>query len=172
MVLLGYILIYTFHSRIQHKVKKWVLMSILGILPFTVYFSMYPIYQGDFSNKHFTQKKLERFPHKLTLSIVVLPGCPYCYETISLMNEIISREPKLNIRYIVVSDSTVPLSFFSSKLDKRISVIRAKNQKNWIIMAQGGFPCMIMSEYDKIIYAWENDFFGVRAIDDYLSRNN
>ena len=172
MVLLGFILIYTFHSRIQHKVKKWILISILGVLPFVVYFSIYPIYQGDFSNKHFTPKQLERFPQKLTLSIVVLPGCPYCHETISFMNALISREPKLHIRYVVVSESMAPLSLFSSKLDKRISVIRAKNQKNWIIMAQGGFPCMMISEHSKIIYAWENDFFGVRAIDDYLGRNN
>lgn len=172
MVLLGFILVYTFHSRMQQKVKKWILMSILGVLPFVVYFSIYPIYQGDFSNKHFQPEQLEPFPRKLTLSVVVLPGCPYCHETISFMNDLISREPKLHIRYVVVSESMAPLSLFSSKLDKRISVIRVKNLKNWIIMSKGGFPCMMMSEHGKLIYAWENDFFGVRAIDDYLGRNN
>jgi hypothetical protein len=88
------------------------------------------------------------------------------------MNDLISRKPKLCIRYVVVSESMAPLSLFSSKLDNRISVIRVKNLKNWIIMSQGGFPCMMMSEHGKLIYAWENDFFGVRAIDDYLGRNN
>ena len=172
MVLLGFTLIYSFHSRIKHLVKKWILMSILGVLPFSLYFFFYPIYQGDFSNNHFTPKQLEPFPNKLTLSVIVLPGCPYCHETISLMNELISREPKLHIRYVVVSESQSTLAMFTPTLDKRISVVRASNIKNWIVMAQGGFPCMMISQQGKIIYAWENDFFGVRAIDDYLDRNN
>jgi hypothetical protein len=39
-------------------------------------------------------------------------------------------------------------------------------------MAQGGFPCMILSKDKNIIYAWENGHFGVRAIDDILNRLN
>jgi hypothetical protein len=35
-------------------------------------------------------------------------------------------------------------------------------------MAHGGFPCMILSQKGKVIHAWENDYFGVRAIDEII----
>jgi len=62
------------------------------------------------------------------------------------------------------------MNAFKSKLNRRIKVVISKKPEDWIIMAQGGFPCMILSKDKKIIYAWENDHFGVRAIDDIVSR--
>jgi glutaredoxin len=168
MVLLGFIFVYTFHSRIEHKLKKWAFMSLIGLLPFTVYFAIYPIYQGDFSNTFFSPEQLDAFPQEQTLSVVVLPSCPYCHETVSFMNELIKREPSLYIRYVVVAETKGMLKDFRSKLDKRIDVIISSNPKNWITMAHGGFPCMILSQKGKVIHAWENDYFGVRAIDEII----
>lgn len=172
MSIMGFVLVYTFHGRIQQKLKKWIFMSILAVLPFVIYFSMYPIYNGDFVNQHFTPEQLCAFPKKTTLTVVVLPGCPYCHESINFMNQLIEREPKLNITYVVVAETDAPLIPFKQKLSKRITVLKSTNPKDWIIMTRGGFPCMILSENRKVIYAWENDGFGVRAIDDVLSRFN
>jgi thiol-disulfide isomerase/thioredoxin len=172
MALLGFTLVYTFHGKIQHRVKKWISMSLVALLPFGTYFTFYPIYQGDFVNDHFLPEQLDNFPSKLSLNIVVLPGCPYCHETISLMNELKARYPKLHIRYVVVGESKQVIHAFKSKLDSKINVQLSKTPKDWIIMAQGGFPCMILSKDKKIIYAWENGHFGVRAIDDILDRLN
>jgi glutaredoxin len=170
MALLGFILVYTFHRKIQHRVKKWLSMAILCLLPFGAYFAIYPIYQGDFVNVHFQPKQLEKFPSKLTLTIVVLPSCPYCHETIKLMNHLNKSYPKLHIRYVVVAESKQAMHAFRSKLNPQIDVQTSKKPKDWIIMAQGGFPCMILSNNKNIIYAWENGQFGVRAIDDVINR--
>ena len=170
MALLGFILVYTFHRKIQHRVKKWLSMAILCLLPFGAYFAIYPIYQGDFVNVHFQPKQLEKFPSKLTLTIVVLPSCPYCHETIKLMNHLNKSYPKLHIRYVVVAESKQTIHAFRSKLNPQIDVQTSKKPKDWIIMAQGGFPCMILSNNKNIIYAWENGQFGVRAIDDVINR--
>lgn len=172
MALLGFILVYTFHRKIQHRVKKWLSMSLLCFLPFGTYFAFYPIYQGDFVNVHFLPKQLDKFPSKLTLTIVVLPSCPYCHETITLMNHLKDSYPKLHIRYVVVAESKQAMQVFRSKLNPKIGVQLSKTPKDWIIMAQGGFPCMILSKDKKMIYAWENGHFGVRAIDDILNRLN
>lgn len=172
MSILGFVIVYTFQKRIQHKWKKWIIMSILAILPFGIYFSIFPIYTGDFVNNHFSPKQLCVFPNKTTLTVVVLPGCPYCHESIKLMNQLIEREPKLNIRYVVVAETDNPLLPFRQKLSKGIPVIKTAKPKDWIIMAQGGFPCMILSKNKNITYAWENGHFGVRAIDDMLHRLN
>jgi hypothetical protein len=172
MALLGFILVYTFHRKIQHRVKKWLSMILLCLLPFGTYFAFYPIYQGDFVNVHFQPKQLDKFPAKPTLTIVVLPSCPYCHETITLMNHLKESYPKLNIRYVVVAESRQAMHVFRSKLNSKIEVQLSKTPKDWIIMAQGGFPCMILSNHKNIIYAWENGNFGVRAIDDILNRSN
>lgn len=86
------------------------------------------------------------------------------------MNKLIERHPNLHIRYVVVAKSSKSMRGFRSTLNRKIAVDLSKKPEDWIIMAQGGFPCMILSEHKKIIYAWENDHFGVRAIDDILSR--
>ena len=172
MSIMGFVLVYTFRNRVQQKLKKWFFMSILAVLPFGIYFSIYPIYNGDFMNHHFTPEQLCAFPNKTTLTVVVLPGCPYCHESINFMNHLIEREPKLNISYLVVAETNSPLIPFRQKLSKRISVIKSTNPKDWIMMSRGGFPCMILSENHKIIHAWENDDFGVRAVDEVLNRLN
>jgi glutaredoxin len=169
---MGFVLVHTFQNRVQQKLKKWIFMSILAVLPFAIYFSIYPIYNGDFVNHHFTPKQVCAFPKKTTLTVVVLPGCPYCHESINFMNQLIEREPKLNIAYLVVAETDTPLIPFRQKLSKRISVLKSTYPKDWIMMSRGGFPCMILSENRKIVYAWENDQFGVRAVDDVLSRFN
>lgn len=170
MALLGFILVYTLHQRVKQRLKKWLSMSILCLLPFGTYFAFFPIYQGDFVNTHFQPTCLEKFPSKITLNVVVLPSCPYCHETIPFMNKLIERHPNLHIRYVVVAKSSKSMRGFRSTLNRKIAVDLSKKPEDWIIMAQGGFPCMILSEHKKIIYAWENDHFGVRAIDDILSR--
>jgi glutaredoxin len=170
MGLLGFMLVYTFHQRVTSGLKKWLSMSLIALLPFGTYFAFFPIYQGDFTNVHFQPEQLDTFPSKLTLNVVVLPSCPYCHETIKLMNNLIDRQPTLNIRYIVVAETKATMNAFKSKLNRRIKVVISKKPEDWIIMARGGFPCMILSKDKKIIYAWENDHFGVRAIDDIVSR--
>lgn len=168
MLLVGFVFVYTFHSSVSHKVKKWVLMTCLGLLPFSLYFAFYPIYQGDFSNVFFKPEQTEKFPKKRTLSVVVLPSCPYCHETVPFMNELINREPSLRIRYVVVGESKNTMKDFRTKLDRRIEVVLGSPPKNWIMMSHGGFPCMILSEKGKILHAWENGYFGVTALDEII----
>jgi hypothetical protein len=87
------------------------------------------------------------------------------------MNELLEREPTLNIRYVVAAETNNPLLPFRKELSKRIRVEKSGNPKDWIMMARGGFPTMILSDNHKIVYAWENDQFGVRAIDDFIERS-
>lgn len=170
MILLGFTLVYTLHQRIEHRLKKWISMTLLCVLPFSIYFAVFPIYQGDFVNQYFKPTQLATFPEKHTLNVLVLPSCPYCHQTVQLMNQLKKRYPSLNIQYVVVAKSEKMADVFRSKLSKSIKVKVSKKPEDWIIMAQGGFPCMLLSEHKKIIYAWENDHFGVRAIDDIVSR--
>ena len=170
MAFLGFMFAHTFHHRIEKRMKRLFIMPILSIIPFSIYFAFFPIYRGDFVNIHYQPEELEEFPIKLTLNVVVLPYCPYCHETIKLMNKLKHQNPKLNIRYVVLSDVKNNQRLFRSKLDSRIAVSLSKNTKDLIMMARGGFPCMILSKNKKVIYAWQNEYFGVRAIDDIISR--
>ena len=171
MSILGFVLVYTFHNRIQRKLKKWILMSILAILPFGIYFAIFPIYNGDFINNHFKPEQLCSFPQKATLTVVVLPGCPYCHESVEFMNQLVKREPKLNIRYMVVAETDSPLLPFRQQLSKQITVLKSAKPKDWIMMARGGFPCMILSDDREIVHAWDNDHFGVKAMDEFIQKS-
>ena len=83
-VLLGLCLVLLFR-RIAFR-NRWlnrISSFILVVLPFSIYFALYPIYQGDFTNQGFKPKSKIQFPSSKTLTVVVLPDCPYCYQSIS-----------------------------------------------------------------------------------------
>jgi hypothetical protein len=165
-LVLGY-LVFRLISKFQ--IKTWLKLSLMALgfcLPFLTYFAFYPIYEADLKAKTFKplQTGME-LPKVKTLVIVILPGCPYCIETIELSKKIVELNPKIKIQYLLASEDQEGFQYFSKRLPSTIGVKMAQNSMLCMLMAQGEFPSYFLVAKGKVKTAWHNSQFGVRALD-------
>jgi hypothetical protein len=165
-LVLGY-LVFRLISKFQ--IKTWLKLSLMALgfcLPFLTYFAFYPIYEADLKAKTFKplQTGME-LPIVKTLVIVILPGCPYCIETIELSKKIVELNSKIKIQYLLASEDQEGFQYFRKRLPSNIGVKMAQNSMLCMLMAQGEFPSYFLVANGKVKKAWHNTQFGVRALD-------
>ncbi len=166
-ILLGMILLFLIAKiRFNKKWVKWALSLLVFLLPFSIYFAFYPIYEGDFKNQSFRLKSPIQFPTSKTLTVVVLPDCPYCHQTIPLIDKLKTRNPKMTINYWVVTSDSLPAnSGILSKISSSYNVFQRKDVVEISQLVLGTFPCFILSDRNKVTQVWNNNQFGVRSLD-------
>jgi len=165
-LVLGYLV---FRLIPKFQIKTWLKLSLMALgfcLPFLTYFAFYPIYEADLKAKTFKplQTGME-LPKVKTLVIVILPGCPYCIETIELSKKMVELNPKIKIQYLLASEDQEGFQYFSKRLPSTIGVKMAQNSMLCMLMAQGEFPSYFLVVKGKVKTAWHNTQFGVRALD-------
>lgn len=151
--------------------KKWCILIVISVLPFALYFAYSPIYQGDFSNNSYTKKSNIAWPQARTLVVVVLPGCPYCKQSIETMR-FLRKHADIQISYRVVNPSDSDLKYYRQKLGSGIlcSAITENELKAHMNLSEGSFPTFVLAEKDRFIKAWHNDSFGVAAMDEIVGK--
>jgi glutaredoxin len=172
-LLLGAILVFFILKIIRTK-KKWLRISI-GILLFPLffvaYFVLHPIFEGDFSNngqkiqRTISDKEIKNNQ----LTVLTIPGCPYCAESMNRMKQLKLRNPKIQIDYVVVHGDSSSIEWYKSMAgDSKIDVRLATENEEMSKLAQGKYPTFVRSE-EKLLTCWNNDGFGVRALDEVES---
>lgn len=155
-------------SKIQSKFGR--LKYIIWLIPFLIYFSIHPIYEGDFSNNS-TSKSSKSLPLKdksSQLIVVVIPGCPFCFSSIQTMKEFQSRNSKLRIRYIVCSSVNKDLVVYKKEINSAFTIENTNDPKKWAKFVNGRFPSFVYVNKAKV-QIWSNDGFGVIAKDEIES---
>ena len=150
--------------------RKWMRLSslILIVVPALVYFAINPIYEGDFADNYRTV----RIPNRLSelendrLTILVLPGCPYCEEAMEQINVLRSRiGSKQEMDIIVCTPSVKGLKFYKDKSQGKINVKMSKSTKSLVKIAKGEFPAFVYKRKGKRSRVWSNFQFGAFAKD-------
>ena len=150
--------------------KKWMRVSslLLIVLPALTYLVFNPIYQGDFTDNYRTEKITSRL-YELEderLTILVLPGCPYCEEAIEQMNSLRARigsEQEMDI--IVCTAYKNDLKFYEEKSKGEMNVKISKNTAVLSALANGEFPSFVFRNKGKRSRVWSNFQFGAFAKD-------
>ena len=159
-----------FRLLMRFTMKKWLKLLVLPIalgLPFGMYSFFYPIYQPDLLNTAYFPKILpEGLPSKITLGVVVLPGCPYCAQTTAVMNRLAEQNKKLSIVYYFVSEDPESVEIFRKKLNTGIAIKSGIDATRWMLAAEGVFPSYLLFDQKQLKRAWHNTTFGVRALDE------
>jgi hypothetical protein len=167
-IFLGVLLLY-FFKKITFK-KKWLKIGLLTLVftgPFALYFSFSPIYEGDFVSKGTTPKSTIQFPANKSLTVVVLPNCPYCYQSILLMKKIKERNPRITINYWVSTQDTLSSKTAILKvLPNEFKVTQRHDTDKISELVQGTYPCFILSEKGKAVKLWTNNQVGASALDE------
>lgn len=162
----------TLKLRLNYIVRISIGIFLL-ILPFLSYIIFYPIYQPDLINETYKPKILPlKKPEKKTLVITVLPGCPYCSQTINVMNKLSVQNKELKIIYYLVSNDPHSENLFRKKLKKRIGVSYTNEPERWMLAAEGVFPSYFLFDNKQLKRAWHNTTFGVRALDELRNFKN
>ena len=99
------------------------------------------------------------------LSVLSIPGCHFCSESIEKLKKIKKRNPKLSITFIVLSRDLRALTKYKKEINGVFKLKLASNPDNFAVLAQLKFPAFLIIKNKKPIYRWSNDQFGVRAID-------
>ena len=167
-VLLGFLFAFLFFKK--SKSKKAIRISIslgLFIIPFLIYFAIHPIYEGDFSNNSYPVESKIDFPKKKQLTIIALANCPYCIQSIETSKLLKKNNPGIRIEYWVLSTNPVHLLKYKKLLGNTAQVkLKAGISDDLAVLAKGSYPTFVISDTNRAIKAWNNDSFGVMAMDE------
>ena len=151
-----------------NKFLRWALLLVIFLMPFGIYFSISPIYEGDFSNNAIEVMRSDANA-ELTgkkLVVITIPGCPFCLQAIDQLLVMKKRVPNIEIEYIVCSSDSTTVDWYKEKAGDDITVRLAVNSEEMAKIAQHAFPTFVLVDNNHPIKTWSNDNFGVFARDE------
>jgi hypothetical protein len=152
-------------------VPKLLISSVLVVAPFLIYFAIHPIYQGDFSNNSYSVASTIDFPKKKQLTIIALANCPYCIQSIEASKLLKKKNPAISIEYWVLSNNPMHQLKYKKLLGNTAQVkLKARISDELAVIAKGSYPTFVISNKHKAIKVWNNDSFGVMAMDEVCGR--
>jgi thioredoxin-related protein len=151
-----------------NKFLRWALLLVIFLMPFGIYFSISPIYEGDFSNNAIEVMRSDANA-ELTgkkLVVITIPGCPFCLQAIDQLLVMKKRVPNIEIEYIVCSSDSTTVDWYKENAGDDITVRLAVNSEEMAKIAQHAFPTFVLVDNNHPIKTWSNDSFGVFARDE------
>lgn len=166
---LGFLVWLLIRRRMKKKWLRAVTLILALALPFTAYFLVHPIYEGDFSNNSvaLTQKSELDKVKGPKLVVISIPNCPFCQESIGRMMAFKKRHPKVSIEYrICVNDSLAKdaVKAYKGISDGSLKIRAAEEGEHLAEVADMAFPAFVLVTKDKKL-KWSNDNFGAGALD-------
>ena len=143
------------------------------LVTLSLYFSFYPIFQGDFSNEKVIFPRNESMVElkENRLIVLSLPGCPYCLESMERMRIVKQRHPEITIEYKVCHGDSSAIRWFQNMYGERY---KGKNDFNFSLasdtkmtskLAAGLYPAYVLTNRSSLT-VWSVEQFGMSAIDD------
>ena len=173
-VVIGILLAFLFFKKSKNdrigKIPKLIISLVLFVAPFLIYFAIHPIYEGDFSNNSYSIDSKVDFPKNKQLTIIALANCPYCIQSIEMSKILKKKNPGMKIEYWVLSNSPAHYMKYKKLLGNAAQVkLKARISDDLAVIAEGSYPTFVISDNKKAIKAWNNDSFGVMAMDEVCS---
>ena len=152
--------------RFNGHVKLLYIISI-PLVFLSVYFAIFPIYQGDFSNasQKFTRNAQMKELKTNRLVILSLPGCPYCLESMERMHVVKQRHPNITIEYKVCHGDSASLEWFKQHGKNDFDYSIASNLEMTSKLALGLYPTYVLPN-KSFVKVWSVEQFGMLAIDE------
>lgn len=99
------------------------------------------------------------------LTVITIPNCPFCHESISTLKKIKSRIPDLTIDFIVCTSDSTSLEWYEEESKGELNMLIAKNKEELVSLSKEKFPTFVINDGNEIVRSWSNNSFGVRAKD-------
>ena len=147
--------------RFKSLIIDIALKSVIVISISSIYFIYNPIYIGDISNMSRSQGYSQEYKAPKGIRVYVLPNCPYCVESLEMMDIFHKRNPKAEIEYVIIGSGGGKIL---PKIPYYIKVQHTKLDSNVKNISKGSFPSFLVKK-DKSLLIWDNNAFGLRAFD-------
>lgn len=156
-------------SHILRRVFGLLILAIGGGIAFAVH----PIYEGDFQHEYkpvyFSGNTVANLNEGLTM--VALPGCPYCYERVEDLNRFIELHPTEEVYIQVVNQDSLALEEYQELASDNIVVTLAQSEPSLKSLIGERYPSFILIKHDSGEgMIWNNNGFGVAAMDFVLEQ--
>ncbi|NRA13183.1 MAG: hypothetical protein HRT57_14640 [Crocinitomicaceae bacterium] len=167
MVLFGITL---YLIALKFSKEKWmrILSMVLILLPALTYLVINPIYEGDFANNYRIEKQTDSLSEleNNRLTVLVLPGCPYCEEALEqlkILKSHIGSDQEIDI--IVCTVLKNDLKYYKDHSEGKMNVRIAKNSSALSEIAGHQFPAFVYKGKGEKLRVWSNAQFGPSAKD-------
>ena len=167
------ILLFVAVKKMRLRIWLSYALSFIGLLlPFCLYFAFSPIYEGDFSEngKPIAIRSAKTSEFKNGLLVLAQPGCPYCFESTFMLNQLKRNYPEVNIEFCLMgTDDRRNMLAIQDYLDEGIQLSMETGEVALLREAVQSFPTFVIVKDGKAIEAYTNNDFGVRAKDKVVS---
>ncbi len=161
-ILLGVFIFRFVRRRFEKKIYQ-ILSSLLIPIPFLLYFMIYPIYEGDFSNHWESHKFIQGSIEPKRLTVIAIPGCPFCYQSIDDLIRMKERTGVETIDFIVLTDDPQYLDWYKEEAGGELNII-SSSHSYLPELANQQYPAFAYGD-GETVKVWSNDSFGVTAKD-------
>ncbi|NBX79334.1 MAG: hypothetical protein EBQ94_02975 [Flavobacteriales bacterium] len=168
MLLFGLIIGITVMRKRKKSLKVIVSVFLMAAF-FGLYFAIYPIYEGDFSNNFYVPKSKVEFPSSKSLIVLSLPNCPFCIQSTESIKAFKSKNSKLKVEYWIMNGTPADSLKYKKLVGEAATCSNKKNTTELFKISKGGYPTFVLSDHKKALKVWGNESFGVRAWDAVIS---
>ncbi len=169
-IFLGIVSSILIHKQISaSKFIRIIVIILITALPFGIYFSIYPIFEGDISNEGINIKNNLDVPKNKDLLIIALADCPYCIQSQNTIKIIHQKNKRIKAEYIIVNGTKLDSIRYARMLLGFASCRTVKNSVPLTQTIQGKFPSFILVQKGRLKKVWNNNNFSVRAWDEVVS---
>lgn len=171
-------LMFQIYFRVLANQSMWVrrIVALVILLGGSgIAFAFHPIYDGDFNNTYneVTLKGSSEAVFENGLSLIVLPGCPFCHQRFGEIRFMSDIYPELPVEVMVAHKDTSELEEYK-RLSENYKNIQVKFFPDPLLktMQIHGFPTIVYSKDEsspKVLKKWTNDGFGSGAWDEVLN---
>ena len=169
----------SFQISRQLKNKGRVLSKTVGVVSFIIFcgvaFALNPIYEGDFNGSFeevfISTEDINENIIEDGLTMIALPGCPFCYQRTGTLNLLKQRNKKLKIQVLFVSEDSMTIESYKANLLPEIEVNVSSKGKLLSETVGGSFPAFLYKDSEKFIRFWKQINFGTQALDWLEARN-
>jgi glutaredoxin len=151
-------------NLIRKKLPKFASYFLILFSPISIYFYLFPIYQGDIFDLGQKPKTTIQFSTNKKLVVFALPDCPYCHESRLILEKLLKRNPSIQIEIWICGNQFD--SYYSSIESKNLKIIQFNEFDKTIYLTEGVFPTYVITENRKLVKRWTNRTFGARSLDE------
>ena len=169
-ILIGIVSSILIHKHISaSKFIRIIVIILITALPFGIYFSIYPIFEGDINSEGVVIRKNLDLPKNKDLLIIALADCPFCIQSQKTIKIIHQKNKRIKAEYIIVNGTKQDSIRYARMLLGFASCRTVKNSVPLIQTIQGRFPSYILVQNGIFKKVWNNNTFSARAWDEVVS---
>lgn len=173
MVLLVLCLFWLIRKRLKRRGIKWMVLILLLVAPSGIYFALHPIYESDLTNNGVVYQSESEAEGEKAIFVYVISCCPFCKESVGLMDRFRERNPHVTVVYVIVDGKPQDLDFYRtlSKNGIRFVIATEEELQERSELIRERYPTFMIARSGET-EVWSNNDIGAAVLDSWEEEFN